>query len=268
LRPLRLTVLGAFWLGALGFASEPAGACSCMAPEATLISPDRGSDVPLNTRVRIALPSYFQAGATGSVPKLVLSAVGGQSVAVAQQESKLGSLRQLELVPERPLAAETRYQVALVTPDRHPSTLVFGTFRTGRAMDTRSPTTPKLGNAVIYREPHPMGSACQVGTPWIEIPTSSGADPDRPGAQLLWAVWLAGANGVLNDKAMPTAFLSASNGVLKIGKTSLCDPRDFPLSGSGRITFGIAQIDEAGNHASPTRVRVSLAKAQRPRSRW
>jgi hypothetical protein len=233
-----------------------AGACSCAGPKLTLLSPERVDDAPLNARVRVEAP-VRQGGASG---KIVLRAVGGAAIAAtARSFSPGGAVEITELVPQAPLAASTRYEVALVDPEQYPSTIVFGTFRTGTATDTKAPRLDRVGAASAHRSKRPGGGSCQVPGPWVVIEGVGASDPGRAGAQLAFGVWLGDASGGVDASKPPTAIVTAFRGALHVGRTSLCDPRDFPLPKGKSVWLGVAAIDEAGNASAVRRVRVDLA---------
>lgn len=246
------------------FQAEPAGACSCVPPRAVLISPAPGTPAPLNTRVRLALPG---PGSGAGQEELVLRARGGAPVAVKRTDSALGALTHIELVPEAPLASETRYELAVVAKDRHPSTLVFGTFKTEKEADTTAPAGGKLDKPVVYKAKNWYGGSCGIGTPWATLSVAEGKDQGRPGARLVYAVWSADGGGRLDTSSAPKAFLVASEGTLTIGQTSLCDPDDYPLPDKGRATLGFALVDEAGNRGAVQRVVFDISAARDPSRR-
>lgn len=239
---------------------EPASACSCVEPEPQLLSPGSVGLSPLNARVRVALPGP----GTGAGPhQIVLRARGGSAVAVKRTESVLSSRVYVELVPASPLAPDTRYEVALVVKDRRPGTLVFGTFETGAETDTAPPTGGTLGKPEVYKTSPWSGTSCSIGTPWVSIPvTARGSDPRHVGVRPLYAVWAADASGRLDTGGPATTFLHPSEGALTLGKTSYCDPDDFPLPRRGRLTIGVALIDDAGNRGVVQRMVIDVSAAR------
>lgn len=252
---------------ALWVKSEPADACSCVEPEPEMISPSNVGLAPINARVRVALPG---PGTGAGQHQIVLRVRGGKAVPVQRRESVVSSRVYVELVPEAPLAPDTRYEVAVVVKDRRPGTLVFGTFETGTETDTAPPTGGKLGKPEVYKTSPWSGTSCSIGSPWVSIPvTAKGSDPGHAGARSLYAVWVADAGGRIDTRAPATTFLAPVEGALTLGKTSYCDPDDFPLPPRGRLTIGVALIDEAGNHGAVQRmvIDVSAARAHPPRRR-
>lgn len=240
-----------------------AGACSCIGPTISLVTPDRVDDAPLDTKVRVEVPSHTAMASTGT---LILRAhVDGTTIATTSRAiSPGGSLSLVELSPSGPLAPKTQYEVAMVDPGKVPSTTVIGTFRTGATTDAAAPRLDSMGPAVAYMNPNPMGAACQVGGPWVTVDGLSAVDPGRAEAQLVYGVWLGDAAGNIDTKRAPTAIARAREGRLHVGQSSLCDPRGFPIPRAPSMWLGIAAIDEAGNKSAPRRVRVDLARARRP----
>lgn len=246
---------------------EPASACSCVEPEPEMLSPASAGLAPRNARVRVALPG---PGTGAGAHQIVLRVRGGAAVPVKRRESVVSSRAYIELQPESPLAPDTRYEVAVVVKDRRPSTLVFGTFETGTETDTTAPTGGTLGKPEVYKTSPWSGTSCSIGTPWVSIPvTARGSDPGHVGVRPLYAVWAADASGRLDTAGPATTFLQPSEGALTLGKTSYCDPDDFPLPRRGRLTIGVALIDDAGNRGAVQRmvIDVSAARGYPPRRR-
>lgn len=234
-----------------------AGACSCVGAQATLLTPDRVDDAPLNTRVRVEMPSVYTTGA-----RLVLRAVGSDAdVPTASRTMTPGGLVISELVPQKPLAPETRYMVAFVDPARHPATTVLGTFKTGAAADNAAPQLDPLGATSAHVNPNATGGSCQVPGPWVTIETVRADDPGRKDAQLVFGVWLGDANGRIDATKPPTNLLRSYDGGLHVGRSSLCDPRSFPFPSSRFAWLGVAALDEAGNASAIRKVKVDLQQA-------
>lgn len=242
-----------------GGVEREAGACSCGGPVVALIGPDRVDDAPLNTKVRLEMPNL------GAVASMVLRVHGSGKVVVTTARSFTpgGWLSFVELTPSAPLEPSTQYEVATVEPTKVPSTTVIGTFHTGTTADTTPPHLDSVGAPLAFKNINPMGSACQVAGPWINIDGVRAADPGRPDAQLVYGVWLGDAGGNIDAKRPPTALLSAIEVEhLQIGQSSVCDPRGFPIPKAAVMWLGIAAIDEAGNTSAVRRVRVDLAGAR------
>jgi hypothetical protein len=238
--------------------THAAQACSCVPPEPRLLSPSRSVKAPRNARVRVVIPDYT----TG---KLVLRKHRGGEIDAKRVASPLPNATQFELTPVQPLDADTRYEVALVSPDRHPSTLVFGTFVTGIDSDTNAPTRPKINKTTVNAQRHSDMTSCAVRTPWAEISLSDVRDPERDDAHLLYAVWAPNPRGAIDTNAPPTAYLKQHDGKVKLGRTSYCDPDDFPWPRSGSVTLAIAAVDEAGNRSPLQNVNLFIpALGNRP----
>lgn len=241
-------------------ASHDAHACSCVGPQPSLLGPSQVDDAPLNTKVRVEVPSLGSAsGSRAPNGGVVLRVHGGANVATtARAITPGGWLSTVELTPTAPLAPSTQYEVAMVDPSAHPSTTVVGAFKTGTAADSTPPRIDTIGAANVHRNPNAMGSACQVPGPWVDIDAVSAQDPGRPGARLLYAAWLGDAAGNVDPKKPPTAILVADGSVLHVGQRSVCDPRSFPVPKSGVMWLGIAAVDEAGNASAIRKVKVDL----------
>lgn len=235
-----------------------AGACSCVPPDAALLAPDRSSAAPLNAKVRIEVASY------GKAPVPVLRVHGGADVPVKTRKLGGGDLDVLELTPVTPLAPATQYEVATVDDARHPPIHVLGTFKTGASPDTTPPRIERMGNVAATRPgSRAMSSSCGVPGPWVTVDELEASDPGRPDAQLAYAVWLGDASGKIDDTKPPTRILAGMPRALVIGRSSLCDPHDFPFPATTHAWLGIAAIDEAGNTSALRKVKVDL-KAGKP----
>jgi|GEM_PF-5138849 len=163
---------------AIGGFEHEARACSCAPPAAVLVTPDRVDDAPLGAKLRIEL------GADDAGSELLVRTAAGAEVATTiAQKKTLGTVTQLELAPSAPLAARTQYEVALKKPDRHPSVIVFGTFRTGDARDVTPPTFDAPGIVTAFRRQNAASAACQVPGPWVTVDGVRAEDPGRPAAR-------------------------------------------------------------------------------------
>lgn len=183
----------------------------------------------------------------------------GDEVPAKRIDSPMQSIAHVELIPDKSLEPDTRYEVAFVAADQHPSTLVFGTFMTGNAPDAQAPVPPKMGKPVVNAHRGSAMTSCAVSTPWIQIATSDARDPERDGARLLHAVWMSNAKGAIDLNGPPTAFLMERDGKIRLGRTSHCDPDEFPLPTKGTITLAIAAVDEAGNRSAVQRMNVTMS---------
>jgi hypothetical protein len=256
----RIFAFGGLVLVAL--TEHDAGACSCRAPQAALITPDRVSDAPLNTIVRVERP-------LGEQSRVILRARrSGRTWEDIRTRSRTtapgGELAMLELTPFAPLDPSTQYEVAIPEP---PGTVVtetvVGTFRTGTATDTTPPRLDALGVTTVVRNPHANGASCQVEGPWVVIEGVHAEDPGRPTAQLAFGVWLGDAAGNIDAQKPPAAILSVEEEKLHIGQYTLCDPHGFTMPKAPTAWFGIAALDEAGNASAVRRFRVALGGGAR-----
>lgn len=237
----------------LALVTHGAHACSCVPPKPELLAPSHQLPAPLNTHARIFLPAYPKG-------QLVLRKHRGTDVTTKRIDSPLQNSSYVDLVPEKPLDAETRYEVALIRPDVHPSTLVFGTFVTGQASDTLAPLAPKISRAAVNGDRASAMTSCSVNTPWIEVFLAATAhDPDRDQAQLLYAVWASQGRTAVDLNAPPTAYIQEDRGKLKLGRTSYCDPDEFPLPTRGTVQLAIAAVDEAGNRSPVQRTSLVMS---------
>lgn len=252
-----------FLVTAGGLALVPrgdAGACSCIDPDLLFVGPDRSSEAPLNAHVRIEVP----APTTQPVDVVVRASATGQKVDVTERRIKDGSLSLLDLVPTKPLAPATRYEVATIDrdPTAYPRTIVVGSFRTGGAVDATPPKIDAVGSAIARGNSGPS-SMCGIRGPWLEVAGLRASDPGRADASLMFAVWTGDAAGNVDTTKAPAALVSAHGDLLTIGQSSLCDPHGFAIpQGATSITIAIAAVDEAGNQSAARRLpKIALGGA-------
>ncbi len=255
--------------GATTATEREAGACSCAGPDMAMVGPERLDDAPLNAKVRVEVPasSSFASSVSMSASGAggVLLRAHGRATPVPTTTRIIapgGYTSFVELTPSAPLEPATQYEVLTVDATTVPPNRVFGTFRTGRVTDTTAPRIDAMGPAIAYKNANPMGSMCMVAGPWVTIEGVIAEDPGRRDAQLVFAVWLGDASGVVDAKKPPTTLAHAHAGRLELGQTSLCDPHAFPFPKAPVAWLGIAVTDEAGNTSAMRRVRVDLAGAR------
>lgn len=251
-RPAFLLVTAAF-AASCAFVTHGAYACSCSPPQPRVLAPMHATNAPTTSHVRVVLPTYLKG-------QLILRQHQGPDVATKRFDSPMTSISHVELVPEKPLSANTRYEIALVRSEQHPSTLVFGTFATGQTTDTVAPSAPKITNTAVNGHRWSTMTSCAVSTPWIEMTLQPAKDPERDDAQVLYGVWASNAKGVVDLNAPPTAFVEQDKGKLKLGRLSYCDFDEFPLPTQGSLTLAVAALDESGNRSAVQRVTVKMSK--------
>jgi hypothetical protein len=254
-------VVGALASLALGSATDErsAEACSCAGPNLTFLGP-KGRDVPLNTHVRIDVPT----GTSGTYVLRTHPGSGAPAIVASTKTSvySVGTsgLETVDLAPLAPLAPSTRYEVVVVRPGTHPPNTVVGTFVTGTGTDTTPPRFSNLGKVrTRLNLGHVGGGMCSIRGPWLTVSDYVAEDPGRPDAHLAFLVWGPDAKGKVDTSATPSALVEPFRGEIAIGQTSLCDPRSFPLPGS-RITLAIATVDEAGNRSAPKTFQADLTR--------
>jgi len=249
-----LVLPGAIGVGADARASEVG--CVCIAtPWMTL--PETGAEgAPLGTRV--------QARVGPSRSPKVVELRAQESGATVQTRSRStstgpGLVTEIELTPLAPLAPSTRYLVVLVDPTQTPAITVFGTFRTGAGLDTVAPTLDPPG-AVDARKDLKSTDTCSQTAPRVTIHGLRAADPGRPGAHLAMAIWKGNEKGVVDD-TRPPDLLAALEESVTIGGTTPCYRNPLPLPSAGRITLGIAAVDESGNRSALRRITADMTAA-------
>lgn len=90
----RSSLCAALLLVPLALVTHSAHACSCRDPQPVLLSPSSLGKIPVNARVRVALPNDLQG-------QLVLRKHQGTDVAVKRIDSPLQRVTHAELVPEK-----------------------------------------------------------------------------------------------------------------------------------------------------------------------
>lgn len=250
-------------LVAIAVLARDAGACSCMPPEASLMSPDRTEDASTNTKIRIEVPSPAFYGSTTA--QVIVRAHGGANVEAKSRKISARYLDVHELTPVAPLAPNTRYEVATVDPQRHPPTHVIGTFKTGATAtaDTTPPRIDRMGAVVAEKTGRYMNS-CSVAGPWIVARDIVSSDPGRTDPKIVYAVWLGDNAGNVDTSKPPTRILplDRDGNNLTIGQAGSCHFYDFPIPSTPFVWLGIAALDEAGNQSAVKKVRVDLAGAK------
>ena len=255
-----MRVLAVVCIIGLGVFARDAGACSCMPPEPTLLSPQRATDVPINAKVRLEMPSYGVPNA-----QIVLRVHGGANVDTKSRKTGGQRVEVVELTPLAPLAPDTRYELVTIDAQRHPPNHVLGTFKTAAnaVTDATAPRIDKMGSVFAERTGQ-LRTSCSVPGPWIVVNDLWASDPGRPGAQLVYGIWLGDNAGNMDTSKMPTRILRPSGTSLVIGQASSCHFQDFPIPSTPFTWIGIAAIDEAGNQSAVKKVRVDLAGAKSP----
>jgi hypothetical protein len=239
-------------------ATSDGHACSCIGPELEVLSPRRPDGLPLNARVRVAMPAV---GAGQAFPRLALRVHGGAEVVGRTRVYPDVAESVIELTPTAPLSPSTRYEVAVIDPSQHPSTTVLSTFVTGTSVDTAAPVLDGLGVVSGHVSTRSGGGDCTIPGQWVTIEGWKAHDPGREHPELVFAIWGANAQGILDTNRVPDALLSPSeyNRSITIGRSSLCSTRDFPLKGP-IVPLAVAVLDEAGNASAPRRIRVDITR--------
>ena len=244
-------------LAALLLDARHTAACSCVGPNLDVLTPEKPENVPTNTRVRVLMPAVGQGQ---SLPALTLRAHGGADVIARSRIYPDVAESIVELIPSAPLAPSTRYEVAVVDTSKHPATTVMATFMTGTSADVAAPVLDALGTIGARKNAHFGGGDCSIQGPWITIDGFRAHDPGRDGAELVFGVWGRNAQGVLDTNRPPDTFIAPHRHALTIGRSSLCDMRDFPLQGP-IVSLAIAVFDEAGNASPPRRFSVDVSRS-------
>ncbi len=231
-------------------------ACSCVGPNLDVLTPVKAEGAPTNTRVRVLMPAVAQGQ---PFPKLTLRTRDGADVAAKSRIYTDVAESIVELIPAGALLPSTRYEIAVVDPLKHPATTVMATFVTGTSADVAAPVLDALGSVSATKNRHFGGGDCSIQGPWVTLDGIRVHDPGRDGAELLFGVWSKNAQGVLDTNRPPDTLLLSYRQKLTIGRSSLCDMRDFPLQGP-IASLAVAVIDEAGNASPPRRFNVDVSR--------
>lgn len=252
-----LAAVAALGLGLLR--TSDTSACTCLGPQLTIVGPDRVDDAALNVRVRFEVPS--RGTPFGAKSAVLRVSDTGAAADVSERDWRDGSNLYVELTPTTSLQPSTRYEVAFVDPDpkAYPKVTVLGTFKTGTATDTTAPVLDAVG-AAVAKGSGAFSTTCSVRGPWIAVSGLAAHDPGRPNAKLKYGIWVADAAGHLDTSKPPATLLDPWDDSVYLGRRSLCDPHDFPISMTApSMTIAIAAVDESGNTSPPRRLpKISL----------
>ena len=230
----------------------PSDACSCMFPQSKLWSPSDGGPAPLNARITVLVPSYPGYG------RMVLRPVGGSAVDVVEQAHDVGATTVKVLTPKQPLAADTRYELAMTARPQHPKTLVFGTFATGDTTDDKAPAFAQPTAIDYFEETSSRMTSCQSHERWLEIRQAAAVDA-RGHSTVLYGVWLS-ETGKPDLTAAPTWILPMEDGLLRIGARHMCSFLRPKLPDARKAQVAVAAFDDAGNRSAVHQLRVSMTR--------
>ncbi len=230
-----------------------AAACSCVGPRPRFLSP-HAANAPLNSHARVEVPNDY------AKRTFVLRAHRGAVVPTRVATIAGAELTVVDLAPTSALAPETRYEIAAVDANLHPSTLVIGTFVTGTSSDVVAPLLPSLGTVRTNLNLGPSaGGMCTVRGPWITVAKSVAQDPNRADAELGFYVWKLAPGAAYDARKPPDALVFPFRDAISIGKTSMCDTHEIELSGAS-VDLVLAAVDEAGNRSPTRRAHVDLTR--------
>ena len=236
---------------------------------------------PLNARIRVSLPESWPtttldcSGAYGSPTasacrpgrmSLVLRTAPGtgakvDDVATTQRESRSGEVATVELVPERPLKPNTRYEVWHRDAAGVHRSRVLATFETGLTTDTTAPLWRGIQSA------RRMTSQLECDVDGISVLAWIPTDESTPRAQLRFGIWLADDSGTLDYGSPPLLFAEGVDDMsarvrdpevvrIPIG-TGAKNDFVFP-KGKRFVKIGIRAFDLAGNASPPSETTVRL----------
>lgn len=267
--PLRRAPVAALLLLVL-LPVRPAAACSCVTsseprdPDVRLL----GGEQPLPTNARIRL--VYEGGAVRSddrktlLPAAAITHVvrtaSGAAVAVEPHVIKTSVEAYVELVPHKPLAPRTRYEVVLTHAGE--KEYLVGRFLTAAALDRTAPVFAGVQRAVLRQV---GGGECTIG-PLLNIFLTPATDTGK--APPYYAVWTAPADGAIDYGAAPAAYRYQSGGVLQLHNGYKCSGRSgglntFALMGTPGVRVGVVAIDAAGNRSA---AREAVVQAEPPAS--
>ncbi len=222
-----------------------------------------GKPAARNTRVRVA---FF---APGKLPTVRVVRHGGKGVPARARTLVLSGLRIVELTPRRALKPGATYDVVV---DKR----TIGSFTATRDVDARPPTWAGVAKAtyvvehVTATERTPDGSRiriirsesmCYRPDPYAVLTIEPVEDDIAAPDEVLFAVWIPDAKGVLDTTRPPFAYVAAQDGHISLGSTSVCDPIRFAFPKARQYTIAIAAVDSAGNQTAPVEVTLDLAHA-------
>jgi hypothetical protein len=228
--------------------SGRSSACSCW-PPAPRVLPGPTDLAPVNTHVWVAGWGVVIDGIKHCEGKVcaehryryVLRLAGKPTVSVPTATRRLESWTTtfLELVPEKSLAKNSKYEVVRIDDAGNDPTEVISGFRTGAHVQSTAPKWTQHVAIDVVRDQGKFISSCSVSTYLrIIVPTSS----------LHYAVWMAPASkGALRYDAPPTGyFVADSDGNLVVGRGD-CWSINVDVPGEQRLRVAVAPVDFAGN---------------------
>jgi hypothetical protein len=254
---LALTFLAA----AAGVAAWPREvvAYACYEPAIRVFS--HGAGAPTDAIVRLRFP-----GAEAGVYRLgegrvvlesarvrpedtvfVLRAPDGSAVPMRRRILDGTELPLLELVPARPLAANTEYRVVV---RRGGSDFFLDAFTTGASAKSPELETPTAVRARFVRLAHVEYK--ETSGPWVRVVWKKMASPPP-----LFEVHALGDDDAIG-KGTLRAVVEAGPTGLVFGHTSLCEPQDVVFPKSGKARYALRPLDWAGHAGAPLRITVDL----------
>jgi hypothetical protein len=226
------------WLGAAG--ERTAHACSCAQP-ALRVVPRPNDRAPRNTHVWVEVP-----------PGLAEAAVTLRGVEVGpvdQRRYGSGGVRVIEIIPRRPLAARSRYQV-LVAGE------LAGELVTGDQIDEAPPTWDGLQSGAVSAG---VVAGCGAGEPFVTLGLGRRDDDTTPAPALRYAIWVGGAGKPIDYERPPTTVVSSWGDRLSLGHESRCSPPNLELPGT--LAVGVRVVDLAGNASPPSEADINVSAA-------
>jgi hypothetical protein len=210
---------------------------------------------------------------------------GGADVACRRRVIGMEKERIIELVPVQPLDPEQSFHIVITTPARpgkiggrgasarQNTSRFVSEFTTGGSLDQQPPTWAGITSAQIARRRffvvHQGNKTIRAmdsgrNDPWLVVNAPQARDDASPGAQLAYAIWIAGPQGRVDYTRPPVSFLAWRDGRILAGRdeafsdSDMCDIPSFPFPDVSKpLRIGIRAIDPAGNASAPSETVLS-----------
>lgn len=194
------------------------------------------------------------------MPLLLVNKAKNKYVPVYKTDLAMGEWRMSLLQPSKNLAPKQTYEVHLQGPGN--LFAVLAKFTTGTESATKDVPPVGANNARYLWTRRSHKGACGAQGPYISVDV----DPNAAKNALFFGVWIAGADGTINEKQMPHMVLKPNKeGRLVLGKTSACTDRNFVFpDGQTQVTLGIRAGNLAGKWSPTEKVTVAVGAMAAP----
>jgi hypothetical protein len=261
----------------------------CGTPPKARIFPELSHAAPTNTHVWVELPRGFRSQGfcdASSAPcktgqfeiSLESAPIRGRSsrvIAATARESVSGTVATVELVPQTPLEADSRYEIWLRDRSGKHAPQIIGVMRTGKSSDGEKPTWSGLVKSAASpaskpprtRAPGPVvvTLADECGSPLVVLSAEPARD-DSPSEALRYAVWVSDEQGRIDYGKPPLIHMRMD---LTSPEVAPGKPRNLFLGNSNAelsdferprrkngFRMGMRAVDWAGHMSEPSEIEL------------